>query len=136
MSQRAFRTSALSIGEQYTEENIKSNKGKIWKRIRAYPLDQPTTNDYVDSEILDARLLKDKVFHSKNTHATNALKYKILACIDPKLWTELKSETILVAATEAIETSSLPWAYYKFQIKSSVADTPATVRAFMSGASL
>jgi hypothetical protein len=136
MSQRAFRTSALSISEQYTEENIKSNKGKIWKRQRAYPLDQPTTNDYVDSEILDARLLKDKIFHIKNTHATNALKYKILACIDPNLWTEIQTETTLAAGSEAIETSSLPWAYYKFQVKSSVDDTPAKVRAYMSGASL
>jgi hypothetical protein len=136
MSQRAFRTSALSIGDQYTEENIKSNKGKLWKRVRAYPLDHPTTNSYVDGEILDARLLDKKIFHIKNTHATNGLSYKLLACIDPKVWTELKGATALAAAAEAIETSIVPWAYYKIQVKSSVDDTPATVRAFMSGASL
>ena len=136
MSQRAFRTSALSIGEQYTEENIKSNKGKIWKRQRAYPLDHPTTNSYEDSEILDARLLKDKIFHIKNTHTTNGLSYKLLACIDPKVWTELKGATALAAGAEAIETSTVPWAFYKIQVKSSVDDTPATVRAFMCGASL
>jgi len=136
MSQRAFRTSALSIGDQYTEENIKSNKGKLWKRVRAYPLDHPTTNSYVDGEILDARLLDKKIFHIKNTHSANSLSYKLLACIDPKVWTELKGATALAAAAEAIETSIVPWTYYKIQVKSSVDDTPATVRAFMSGASL
>jgi hypothetical protein len=135
MSQRAFRTSALSIGEQYTEENIKSNKGKLWKRVRAYPLDHPTTNDYVDSEILDARLLKDKLFHIKNT-STNGLQRRILACIDPKLWTIIVTEGLLAAGAETKQVSSDPYAYYKIQVKSYVADTPATVRAFMSGSSL
>jgi len=136
MSQRAFRTTALSISQQYTEENIRSNKGKIWKRVRAYPLDHPTTDTYEDSEILDARLLKDKVFHIKNTDSANSLLYKILACIDPNLWTEIQTETTLAAGSEAIETSSLPWAYYKFQVKSATAGSAAKVRAYMSGASL
>jgi hypothetical protein len=138
MSQRANSITALPIGVQYTEENIKSNKGKIWKRIRAYPLDYATPNDYPNGEsvILDARLLKDKVFHIKNTHVANALKYKILACIDPNLWTEIVPEIALAAGVEAITTSGNAWAYYKFQVKSSVTDTAATVRAFMSGSSL
>lgn len=136
MSQRAFRTTALPIGVQYTEENIKSNKGKLWKRIRAYPLDHPTTDDYVDSEILDARLLKDKVFHIKNTHAANGLTYKLLACIEPSLWTEVVVAAPLAAGAEAITISTAVWAYYKLQVKSTVAATPANVRAFMSGSSL
>lgn len=136
MSQRAFRTTALPIGVQYTEENIKSNKGKIWKRVRAYPLDHPTTDNYEDGEILDARLLKDKVFHIENTHGANAIKYKILGCIDPANWTEIKVETALAATVEAIDTSTAAWAYYKYQVKSSVAATAGKVRAFMSGSSL
>jgi hypothetical protein len=136
MSQRANSISALPIGEQYTEENIKSNKGKIWKRVRAYEQDHPTTDNYEDSQILDTRLLKDKVFHIKNTHAANALKYKILACIDPNLWTEIVVEAPLAAGVEAKTISTEAWAYYKFQVKSSVAVTPATVRAFMSGLSV
>jgi len=136
MSQRANRTTALSIGVQYTEENIKSNKGKIWKRVRAYPLDDPTTDDYVDSEILDARLLKDKVFHIKNTHAVNGLTYQLLACIEPNLWTELVTAAALAAGVEAIIVQTDVWAYYKIQVKSTVAATAGTVRAFMSGSSL
>jgi len=136
MSQRAFRTIALPIGVQYTEENIRSNKGKIWKRVRAYPLDHPTTDGYVDGEILDARLLEDKVFHIKNTHAANGLTWKLLGCIDPNLWTEVVAAAPLVAGAEVITISTAVWAYYKFQVMSTVAGTPATVRAFMSGASL
>jgi hypothetical protein len=136
MSQRAFRTTALPIGVQYTEENIRSNKGKLWKRVRAYPLDHPTTDSYVDGEILDARLLKDKLLHIKNTHAANSLTYKLLACIDPNLWTELVAATPLAATVEAITPSAVAWAYYKLQVISTVAATPATVRAFMSGESL
>jgi hypothetical protein len=136
MSQRAFRTPVSNIEERFTEENLTIDKGKLCKRVRVYPLDHPTTNEYVDGEILDARFLKDKVFHIKNTHAANAMKYKILACIDPCNWSEIKVETALAAGVEAIDTSSVPWAYYKLQMKSSVAGIPATVRAFMSGASL
>lgn len=136
MSQRAFRTTALPIGVQYTEENIKSNKGKLWKRVRAYPLDHPTTDNYEDSEILDARLLRDKVFHIKNTHAANSITYKLLACIDPSLWTEIVPAAPLAASAEAITTSTAVWAYYKLQVKSTVAATAGKVRAFMSGSSL
>jgi hypothetical protein len=136
MSQRAFRTTALPIGVQYTEENIKSNKGKIWKRVRAYPLDHPTTDNYVDGEILDARLLKDKLFHIENTHGANAIKYKILACIDPCNWSEIKVETALAAGVEAIDTSTAAWAYFKYQVKASVGASQGTVKAFMSGSSL
>ena len=136
MSQRSNRVTALPIGVQHNEENIRSNKGKIWKRVRAYPLDHPTTDGYVDGEILDARLLEDKVFHIKNTHAANGLTYKLLACIDPNLWTEVVATAPLAAGAEAITTSTVVWAYYKFQVMSTVAATPATVRAFMSGASL
>jgi len=135
MSQRAFHTIPLSISEQYTEENIKSHKEKIWKRVRAYPLDHPTTDSYQDSEILDARLLKNKVIYIKNTHNTNGLLYKVLACIDPQVWTEIKTETTLAATNDATITSSDPWAYYKIQVKSATSGNAANVRAFMSGQS-
>jgi hypothetical protein len=138
MSQRSNRVTAMPIGVQHNEENIRSNKGKIWKRVRAYPLDHLTTDSYVggEGEILDARLLRDKLFHIKNTHAANGLTYKLLACIEPNLWTELVAPAALAAGVEAIIVQTDAWAYYKFQVISTVAGTPATVRAFMSGESL
>ena len=136
IEQRAVRAIPLSIEKRFTEENINSTKPKIWKRVEAYSLDDLTTNSYVDSAILDARVLKDKVFHIGNSHAANGLTYKLLACIDPRFWTELVAATPLAAGAEVIIEQSAVWAFYKFQVKSTVADTPATVRAFMSGASL
>lgn len=134
--QRAVRATPLSIEKRCIEETISSFKTKLWKRIEAYTVNLPTTNSYVDSEILDARLLKDKVFHIGNSHAVNSLTYKLLACIDPKFWTEIVAAAPLAAGAEAITTSTAIWAFYKFQVKSTVANTPATVFAFMSGASL
>lgn len=134
--QRAVRATPLSIEKRYIEETISSFKTKMWKRIEAYTVGLPTTNSYVDSEILDARLLKDKVFHIGNTHVTNGLTYKLLACVDPRFWTEVVAATPIAAGAEVIITSTAVWAFYKFQVKSTVANTPATVFAFMSGASL
>jgi len=132
MSQRAHRPIPLSIGEQYTEENIKSTKHILWKRQRVFH-NQLTTDNYQDSLVFDARLLKNKIIHIINQHASNAIKYKILACIDPNHWEEIQTETELSANTSTFQTSSLPWAYYKVQVKSSTSGKAGKVTAYISG---
>ena len=136
IEQRAIRATPTSIQTKNTEENISSMKAKIWKRVEAYAFELPTTNLYVDSEILDARMLQAKLFHIGNSHATNSLTYKLLACVDSRFWTELVAATPLAASAEAIIVQTDSWAFYKFQVKSTVDDTPAKVKAFMAGASL
>jgi hypothetical protein len=131
MSQRRYQEVAYPIEERNTEENLKTTRGMAYHRKRALK-DYTTTDNYFDSLIMDGRLFKNKLFHIINTHAANALKYKILACVDPSQWHELLAETILAAATSGFQVDDGAWSFYKIQVKSSVAVTPATVTAFMS----
>jgi len=116
MSQRAHRPIPLSIGEQYTEENIKSTKRILWKRQR--------------------------VFHQIiNEHPSNAIKYTVMACIDPKHWETIKSETTLDANNSIlldnndIQKLNSPLAYIKIQVKSAVSGNAGKVSAYISGTS-
>ena len=122
----------IAISEEANFERLVSTKNREY--IREFVLrDYITTNDYVDSLIIDCRLFEKKIFELKNKHAANALKFKILACTDPKFgWTEIKTETALAAATPTYEWDTEPWAYVKIQVKSSVADTPAKVDALIA----
>jgi hypothetical protein len=123
----------MPIEASQTEENIKSHKGIMFKRQRVFD-GYITTDNYEDSLIFDARLLKDKLIHIRNDHATNAAKVKILGCIDPSDWREILVETAIPAASKLAEqTNSLPYAYIKVQAKSSVAATPAKITALIAG---
>jgi hypothetical protein len=129
MSQRRHIEVAYPIEERNTEENLKTSRGMAYHRQRA--VDRYTTTDvYVDSLIMDGRLFRSKLFQIVNTHATNALKYKVLACIDPSRWHEIVAEQTLNAALSGYQTDLFPWAFYKIQVKSAVAVTPATCDAF------
>ncbi len=133
MSQRAHRSIPISIGEQYTEENIKSTKHILWKRQRVFDK-QLTTDSYQDSLIFDARLYKRKLFQIINKHASNSILYKILGCIDPNdTWETLQAETTLTAGNSATHSLTDPWAYVKIQIKSASAGNAGKVTAYISG---
>jgi len=138
MSQRAHRPIPISIQEQYTEENIKSTKHILWKRQRVFD-HKITTNNYEDSLIFDARLYARKLIQIINHHASNALSYIVMACIDPKHWETIKTASTLNGGSTVtldhndITNLNSPWAYIKIQIKSNVADTPAECTAFISG---
>ena len=131
MSQRAQRTSALPIGEQYTEENIKCSKGILFKRQRVF--NQFFTSDsYKDSLIFDARLFSKVLIHIKEIGGSYSIYYQIWVCIDPTIW-ELLKEDILGAKLTRIETLTDAWSYVKIAVKSYTAGNPAKVNAFIGG---
>jgi len=133
MSQRAHRPIPLSIGDQYTEENIKSTKHILWKRQRVFH-NQLTTDNYQDSLIFDARLYKRKLFQIINKHTSNSILYKILGCINPNdKWETLQPETTLNADSSTTHSLTDPWAYLKIQIKSASAGNAGKVTAYISG---
>jgi len=95
--------------------------------------DYITTDNYVDSLPIDCRLFGTKIFEIKNKDATNAIKFKILACTDPVFgWTEIKGETSLAAGLKTYEWDTEPWAYVKIQVCSAVSATPAKVDAMIA----
>lgn len=132
MSQRAHRPIPLSIGDQYTEENIKSTKHILWKRQRVFH-NHITSDNYEDSLIFDARLFSHIVVNIKNNHASNSIYYKILACINPDIWEELVAETLLSANSSDKHSLTDPWAYLKIQVKSASAGNAGKVTAYISG---
>ena len=107
---------------QYTEENIKSSKHILWKRQRVFN-NQLTTDNYQDSLIFDARLFKNKLIQIINEHPSNAIKYTVMACIDPKHWETIKTaSTLNGGSTVTLDHNNItnlnsPWAYIKIQIK-------------------
>lgn len=123
--------SATPISSTMLVEELKED-GVRFKRKKVLDA-EVTTNSYVDSLIVDCRQFERKIFHIKNEHATNGLKYKILACVSPEVWEELKAETTLAAATSTYEWDTEPWPFVKFQVKSAVDDTPAKATAWISG---
>jgi hypothetical protein len=141
MSFKRQSEAALNIpSECDTEEGTKERT--LWKRRRlfgSYSMSQSKVqpdvvpDDYMDSTIFDARFYANKLFQIINRHASNALLYKVLACINPSKWEEIQGETNLAAASSVALSSSDRWAYYKIQVKNAVALSAATVEAYGCG---
>jgi len=136
--QRNKEEQEISIDPRFNTEEVSKSGHNLYKRRRV--LDKCTTkNEFQDSKIFDARFYNQKLITIKNTHASNAGKYILLACIDPSQWITLKSETTITAGeTVKIDSSDVaqlarPFAFIKIQVASNVADTPATIDAYIAG---
>jgi hypothetical protein len=128
----------IALSPKFDTEEIRLSAQNIFKRRRV--LDNFTTeNAYQDSKVFDARFLTEKIIHMKNKHASNVAKYKVLACINPTIWETIKAEATLAGNTSILLDSGdlaelgKPIAFIKIQVASNVADTPATIDAFISG---
>jgi len=132
MSQRARYVIPTKIGEQYTEERVYSTKRREYIKARLFNKHR-TSDNYEDSIIFDMRLFNQVIFEIKNEHSSNALKYKILACIEPDSWHEIKPETTLNANSKTYETLSEPWAYAKIQVKSATSGNSAICTVYVAG---
>ena len=134
---------ALSIRKDKFEEILWGEVKLGYKRKRLLD-NYKTTNDYEDSEtdktrsnIFDARVFEEKVLQIINKHATNVAKYKVLGCIDPKKWEEIKIEATLNANTSILLDSDdlaelgKPIAFFKVLVASNVADQSCVIDAYM-----
>lgn len=130
MSQKARHTIATKIGDQYTQERITSTKKREYIKHRVLK-NHITSDNYEDSDIVDVRLFKSVIYEIINKHASNAIHYKILACIEPDSWHEIKSETQLNADSKTYEWSEAPWCYVKIQVKSASAGSSGKVDAYI-----
>lgn len=85
-----------------------------------------TTNTYVTLDTLDLRGKMNCTIRLKNTHATGAIKYKVLGSIDGTNFDiEIQAETVVVASdVDIIVKPSYYIPYVAVSVKSSVADTP------------
>jgi hypothetical protein len=102
-----------------------------FRRQRLFDTNSETVTDaYMYSAIVDARLLKNVIFHIINRATANSLTYKIQSCIDPHAWLDLSGEIPLAAATDAFEFDDGSWAFYRLAVKNTVGASAAIVEAY------
>jgi len=86
-------------------------------------------------EVFVADVVKALIY-IKNTHATNGLKYKILAymdCVDKTgSVKELVAETTLAAGAVAVETLTDPYEIITIPMKNATPGSNATVKAWVN----
>jgi hypothetical protein len=133
---------ALSIRKNKFEETIFGHRFTEYRRKRLLD-NYKTTDNYEDSEtentsnIFDARLFKEKILQVVNKDASNVAKYKVLGCIDPKKWEEIKAEATLNADTSVLLDSDdlvelgKPLAFYKVLVASNVSGQSCVIDAYM-----
>lgn len=103
------------------------------KTLSVSPADYTTTDNYADvtGSLLDTQEGKYTTFTIKNTHATNAIKWKVLASNDNSTFVEVKAEAVVAAvSTDKFEPTigQMGYRYYKVQAASNVAATPGTAQ--------
>lgn len=113
-------------------ERVHSSRTRTaYKRVRLYPENYTTSDDYEDSRPVDVRLYGKVLLTLTNIDAANSLTYTILGCIDPRDWQTLKAATALAAAAQNFEYISESWAFVKVQVKSTGAGSAAKPVFFM-----
>ena len=86
-----------------------------------------TTNDWVDSEIMEVREFGKKNIIISNIHETNSADWKLLGSPDANTWIEIKTSAALAAEASTSHLVETPWAFIKVQTKSTNVDASATV---------
>ena len=127
------RREPFSMPPQRDTHKAWKSKAIGYKTKRLYEKDFITGNAYQDSLVFDMRLFSKVLIHIKEVGATNAIKYNLLACLDPSMWKALKSDQAVVAGAEATEAVTDAWNWVKLQVASSVADSAGKVNAFITG---
>jgi len=92
-----------------------------------------TSDNYEDSLIFDMRFFSKVLIHIKEIGGTKAIKYKVLACLDPSIWEALKSDVVVSASGSAVETLSDAWNWVKIQVASNVSGQAGKINAFIEG---
>lgn len=101
--------------------------------VAVSPADQASVNAYADvaGSKIDTQGKTRLVYTILNTHAANAIKWKVLASLDDVTYVEIEAEAALNAqatgswVADATETS---YRFFKIQIQSSVENTPGTAQ--------
>jgi DNA topoisomerase-6 subunit B len=107
---------------------------KLYKRQSLFE-NYSTVDSYTDSEVFDARFYKTKLIQVYNKHKSVAINFKILGCMEPLKWKEIKTETTLEAGSEAYEMVAEKWAFLKVQVKSASLGNAGMVDVFIDGLS-
>lgn len=116
------------------KDTHKGGSGKSrYKTKRLYEPAFLTSNDYQDSLVFDMRMLTRALIHIKEVGGANAIKYNLLACLDPSMWKALKADQALTAGSEATEVVTDAWNWVKLQVASNVTDSAGKVNAFATG---
>lgn len=97
--------------------------------------DADTTDAFVDSQVVDCRLLKSVLLHIIESGGANAIKYNVYGCVYPSVWKLLNSSPVVVAAGQSeFEPNRWDaWGYLKVAFASNVGGSAGHVKIFVSG---
>jgi len=92
------------------------------------PTAQATTNSYadVDGSLIDTLFQKSIAYTILNSDVANDLDWQVVASNDNDSFVVVDAEsTVQEAAVDSYAVTQAAYRYYKVQVKSTVADTPA-----------
>ena len=79
-----------------------------------------STDDWVNSEIIESRTYAIMNFMVSNTDAANSANWRILGSPDANAWFEIKPLAEIAAGDSTYYVTTDPWAFVKVQVKSTV----------------
>ena len=104
---------------------------KLYKRQMVFS-DYVTTNEYVDSEVFDAKPYRTILVYVKNKHSENSVNVRVLGFTGKK-WRELIPEVILSAGSELYEMLKEGVSLVKVQAKSASMNKEGVIEASIEG---
>ncbi|RLI36453.1 hypothetical protein DRO55_03525 [Candidatus Bathyarchaeota archaeon] len=104
---------------------------KLYKRQMVFS-DYVTTNEYVDSEVFDAKPYRTILVYVKNKHSENSVNVRVLGFMG-KRWRELIPEVILSAGSELYEMLKEGVSLVKIQAKSASMNKEGIIEASIEG---
>ena len=95
--------------------------------------DYVTTDEFVDSGIMESRGYGDKNVQAYNTHETAGLSWRVLGSHNAKEWQTIYAPGgVLEAGHGAHAVITTPWNFIEAQAKSASAGTPAKVDVYIT----
>jgi hypothetical protein len=99
--------------------------------VSTTPVNYTTTASYVDIGKLDAAGKTRVVYTIANLHATNGIKWKVLASIDDSTYVELEAEATvagLASSSWIADATEASYRYFKCQVKDEVGAAHGTAQ--------
>lgn len=130
--EREGKRDAYTMPDQKDTHGAWKSKGCGYKTKRVLQ-DYITSDAYEDSLIFDMRLFSKALIHIDEIAGVNAIKYTVLACLDPSIWETIKTETPVLAGATAKEVVTDAWNWLKVQVASNVGGSAGKVNVFING---
>ena len=95
--------------------------------------DYETTDEFVDSSIMESRGYRDKNIQAYNTHETAGLRWRLLGSHDTRHWQVIYAPPAALESRQGEHTViTAPWNFLKAQASSASNGTPSSLNVFIT----